>query len=89
LTPLKTGPARHVQFDCGGIVEKLDVKKALFAELETYVDVNAVLASNTSCAPSQHYQAGMSIQSVLLDIIFSTRFALIEGCKCGTGRNKS
>jgi 3-hydroxyacyl-CoA dehydrogenase len=40
------------------IVEKLDVKSS-FAELETYVDVNAVLASNTSCFLSQQYRLGV------------------------------
>jgi 3-hydroxybutyryl-CoA dehydrogenase len=41
------------------IVEKLDVKKALFAELETYVSVNAVLASNTSSLSVTAISAGM------------------------------
>jgi hypothetical protein len=64
------------------------VKKALFVELEETVDVRCWHPTPRALRHSI-YQAGMSIQSVLLDIIFSTRFALIEGCKCGTGRNKS
>ena len=42
------------------IVERLDVKKALFAELESFVSVQTVLASNTSSLSITALAAGMT-----------------------------
>ncbi|MBC7547679.1 MAG: 3-hydroxyacyl-CoA dehydrogenase [Polaromonas sp.] len=42
------------------IVERLDVKKALFSELETFVDADTVLVSNTSSLSITAIAAGMA-----------------------------
>ncbi|MEP6678104.1 MAG: 3-hydroxyacyl-CoA dehydrogenase PaaH, partial [Betaproteobacteria bacterium] len=60
VTPVETiGDCASAALVIEAIVEDLDVKRALFAELETVVGVEAILASNTSSLSLTSLAAGL------------------------------